>query len=282
MRRIITLLAASLTFATAAAADAPSARNVYVERRGLLEVDAQCHLFTPEVHAALQVTALQARGTLLRGGWSLAQVGQLEQVTVAAARDRTCADPRNASAAATARTAYNTTFRSNTMEFPGWARAWSARRVAAADGWRLKQTIAAPRAATFGVRQFNGAEELTLSLATGDENSTPRTVQLDMRNPALPLGALDLTSRIAGGLEAGAPTQINALSITGTRRVEHPGWFQTQIVYVFPNAAFRALCQLDPRETVALTLNSPHGSQRLLVEVGDIAAATGFLSTRAD
>ncbi|MFT3726305.1 MAG: hypothetical protein QM759_00560 [Terricaulis sp.] len=282
MRRFIALMAASLVFATTAAADAPSARNVYVERRGLLEVDAQCHLFTPEVHAALQVTALQARGTLLRGGWSLAQVGELEQVTVAAARDRACTDPRNASAAATARNAYNTTFRSNAMEFPGWARAWSARRVAASDGWRLRQNINAPIAGAFGVRQLNGLEELILVLPTMSADAAPATAQLSLRNPMLPLGALDLTSRIAGGLDAGLPGPVNGMSIAGARRIEHPGWFQNQVVYVFPNSAFRTLCQLDPRETVAVSLTTPRGTQRILVEVGDIAAAAGFLATRAD
>lgn len=282
MRRLIAFLLASLAFATTAAADAPSARNVYVERRGLLEVDAQCHLFAPEVHAALQVTALQARGTLLRGGWSLAQMDQLEQATVAAARGRTCNDPRNASAATVARAAYNSTFRSNAMEFPGWARAWSARRVAASDGWRLRQNIDAPLTAAFGVRQLNGAEELVLVLGNANEQSAPPVGQLLLRNPALPTGVLDLTARIAGGLDAGVPGPANALTIAGVRRVEHPGWFQTQIVYVFPSAAFRMLCQLDPRESVAIELSGPHGSQRVLVEVGDIAAAAGFLATRAD
>jgi hypothetical protein len=282
MRRFIALMAASLALAATASADAPSARNLYVERRGLLEIDAHCHLVAPEVHAALEVAALQARGTLLRGGWSLAQVGQLEQATVAAARQRSCSDPRTAAAAQTARNAYNMSFRSNSMDFPGWARAWSARRVAASDGWRLRQTIDAPTAGVFGVRQLHGAEELVLVLPALSASAAPATATLELRNPSLPLGALDLTSRIAGGLEAGAPGPASAVSVSGVRRIEHPGWFQNQVVYVFPNAAFGWLCQLDPRETAAISLITPHGGQRILVEVGDIAAAAGFLATRAD
>ena len=104
MRGFIILVAAGLALSTTvASAEAPSARNVYVERRGLMEADAQCRLLTPEVHAALQVTAMQARGVLLRGGWSITQMDQLEQATVAAARERACNDPRTLSAANVAR-----------------------------------------------------------------------------------------------------------------------------------------------------------------------------------
>ena len=199
-----------------------------------------------------------------------------------AALARACNDPRTVSAAAVARTAYNTTFRSNAMEFPGWARAWSARRIPAADGWRLKQAILLPMSATFGVRQLNGREELVLVLSTAAEQNTPSIAQLEIRNPSLPMGALDLTARIAGGLETGAPSQVNAITVAGARRIEHAGWFQNQVVYVFPNTAFRMLCQLDPRETAAIDLNATDGPQRVLVDVGDIAAAAGFLTTRAD
>jgi hypothetical protein len=283
MRAFIILVAAGLALSTTvASAEAPSARNVYVERRGLMEADAQCRLLTPEVHAALQVTAMQARGVLLRGGWSITQMDQLEQATVAAARERACNDPRTLSAANVARAAYNTTFRSNAMEFPGWARAWSARRVAGSDGWRLRQDINTPAPAIFGVRQVNGREELVLMLSSANDQTAPPSAQIVLRNPALPAGALDLTTRIAGGLDAGAPGPANAMTINGARRIEHPGWFQTQVVYVFPNAAFRMLCQLDPRESIAVDLSGPRGSQRFLIEVGDIAAAAGFLATRAD
>jgi hypothetical protein len=37
---------------------------------------------------------------------------------------------------------------------------------------------------------------------------------------------------------------------------------------------------LDPRETIEIRLESGRASQRLLVEVGDIAAARAFLTIR--
>ncbi|MBS0384568.1 MAG: hypothetical protein JSS00_04380, partial [Proteobacteria bacterium] len=64
------LMIAALALAAPASAEPPDARASYVERRGMLELDAQCHLFNADIRAALQATAQQARGALLRGGWS--------------------------------------------------------------------------------------------------------------------------------------------------------------------------------------------------------------------
>jgi hypothetical protein len=284
MRILILAAAASIALATiGAASEAPSARALYVERRGLIEADARCHLFAAPVRAALQVSALQARGTLLRGGWSLSQVAQLEQATADAADQRTCTDPRTLAAAASARQAYNTSFRSNTMDFPGWSRSWSARRIAAADGWRLRQAIPGPLAASFGVRQTPAGEQLVLILPLANPQAAPTAARLELRNPRLAAGSLDLAARMAGGLDAAAPNPLNSIAIPARPgALEHPNWFQTQIVYVFPNDAFRLLCALDPRESAVIELSTPAGAARELIEVGDIAAAAGFLATRAD
>src|SRR5689334_1101160 len=159
------LLLAALAFAVPAAADAPDARASYVERRGMLELDTQCHLFNPNIRAALQATAMQARGALLRGGWSIAQVRNLEQTVVAAAQTRSCQDPRTATGAETARTASAAWINTNAQTFPGWTRAWYARRAPDPAGWRLSQAIGAPYVASFGVRVTGGREQLALSVA---------------------------------------------------------------------------------------------------------------------
>ncbi|MBK6703522.1 MAG: hypothetical protein IPG56_07000 [Caulobacteraceae bacterium] len=51
-------------------------------------------------------------------------------------------------------------------------------------------------------------------------------------------------------------------------------------VYTFPDTAFRDLVELDPRESVELRLETGRATQRLLIEVGDIAAARAFLTLR--
>ncbi len=73
------LVIAAMALAAPASAEPPDARASYVERRGMLELDGQCRLFAANIHAALQATAAQARGALLRGGWSIAQVQNLSK-----------------------------------------------------------------------------------------------------------------------------------------------------------------------------------------------------------
>jgi hypothetical protein len=77
MRLALLAAALGLAMSSAASADAPDARAAYAERRGLLEADARCQLFTSDIRSALQVSAAQARGALLRSGWTNAQMRQL-------------------------------------------------------------------------------------------------------------------------------------------------------------------------------------------------------------
>jgi hypothetical protein len=269
---------ATLAAAAPAAADAPDARASYVERRGVLELDAQCHLFTPNIHAALQATAAQARGALLRGGWSIAQVQNLEQTVVAAARQRGCQDPRTSASAANARRASATWINASAAQFPGWTRAWYARRAPSPEGWRLSQAIDAPIPATFGVRVNGGHEQLTLTLAAGPGMTTPTSVSLVMRDVMRsPATDIALPQRIAYGLRAGAPSPATATEFPALSRPAEHAPNGALAVFVFPDAAFRNLLSLDPRESVEVHLQ---GSTRqvLLVDVGDVAVARAFLA----
>lgn len=281
--RIFAALALGLISASSAYADIPNARAQYVERRGLLEVDAQCHIFTPGMRSALEATALQARGTLLRSGWSYAQMDELERAAVQAARARRCGDPRTTAAVADARQGYASWARANQMEFPGWQLSWTGRRVAGQDGWRLLQNVTSPMPAAFGIRESDGAQHVTLLLPVANERAVGASAQLIMRDaPRARVGDLDLTGRIARGLEAGLPGPGASVTFNGVRRVEHPSFGHTQIVFIFPDAAFRTLMALDPRETIEILMDGRGVRQRILFEVGDLAAARGFVAARAD
>ncbi|WP_395645339.1 hypothetical protein [Terricaulis sp.] len=282
--RILAATVAILTLsASAAVADVPNARAQFVERRGLLEVDAQCHVFGPGMRSALEATALQARGALLRDGWSYAQMNELERAAVQAARARRCGDPRTTAAVQDAQHGYAIWARANQMEFPGWRLSWVARRVAGQDGWRLLQNVTAPLPASFGVRETRGVQQITLLLPVANERAGAASAQLVVRDaPRARVGDLDLTGRMARGLEAGLPAPGASVSYAGVRRVEHPSFGRTQIVFIFPDAAFRTLMALDPRETVEIRLDSRGLRQRILIEVGDLAAARGFVASRAD
>lgn len=279
MRLLLIILALGVS---AAAAEPPSARTAYVERRGILEVDAQCRLFAPEARAALQVGAAQARGALLRDGWSIAQVSELERAIIAAARARACDDARTQSAAADARRTYGYITNANIMRFTGWERTWVARRVAGEDGWRLRQDIAAPIAAQFGVREAEAREQLVLTLQLERGAPAPATARLIMRDPARGAARdVSLSQHVAYGLEAGAPAPGLAQEVPSVRTLERLDAGHTQAVFSFPDAAFHDLARLDPRETAVIELAGPGVRQRLLIEVGDLAAARAFLAIGA-
>jgi hypothetical protein len=266
--------------AVASATEPPDARSAYVERRGLIEADAHCHLFAPDIRAALQVGAAQARGSLLRAGWTSAQVNELERAVVAAGRARPCEDRRTAAAAADARAAADAWVSAYSMDFPGWERVWVARR-GSGDGWRLSQTIDAPVAAVFGVRDRAGAQRLAVVVPTQRGQPAPTSARLVMRDVARgPLVEVGLPQRMAFGLEAGAPAPDSALTAVGSRTVERSANGSVEVAFIFPDAAFRNLLALDPRETLELRLVRGRVTHRLLVEVGDIAAARAFLLIR--
>ncbi|MEZ5960200.1 MAG: hypothetical protein R3C30_07185 [Hyphomonadaceae bacterium] len=274
------LLALALGTATAASATEPNARTAFVERRGLLEADTQCRLFTPDIRSALNVGLAQARGALLRSGWTSVRLRELETAAVNAARNRTCSDPRTRTAADDARHAFSTWINVGTMEFPGWDRSWRARRVVDDSGWRLSQTIDAPLPAIFGVRQRGDVQRLTLSILLTRGEAGPASAQLILRDAArAPVREVGLPQRISQGLEAGLPSPSASTSIPSARTVERADG-QQFVVFTFPDTAFRDLVALDPRESVEIRLIRGRSTQRLFVEVGDIAAARAFLTIR--
>lgn len=278
--RFLFIFALAAFSAGAAAADPPNAQQALVERFGLLELDARCRLLEPGPRVAVQAGAGQARGALLRAGWTPARISTLETAVTRAARDRACNDPRTQAAVADAHDAYTAWANATSMNFPGWTRTWTARRTTGVNGWRLSQPLETPNGAVFGVREVRNAQTLALIL-TGDNAATVRMVVRDAARSRP--GPLDLPARVARGLEAGAPETGSATrAFSGTRTLERRPGGVTQSVYAFPHAAFAALLALDPRESVRLELSTGRTVQIAYVEVGDVAAARAFLTLRAD
>jgi hypothetical protein len=286
MRLLVIAVAFAIAAAPSASAQtgAPSAQALYVERRALLETDAQCSLFSPNIRAALQAGAGQAAGALLRSGWTRARLNELEHAAVSAARTRACGDPRSASAARAAEAGFTSWVRTYAMNFRGAERLWTARRSADVNGWRLSQPIAAPIAATFGVREHEGAQQLALVMPLAAGEGAPSSVQLVMRDPArASTEMLDLRGRTASGLAAGLPPPGAVHGyFANSRRVEANREAPNQAVFTFPEAAFQSLLRLDPRETAELRLETEGQAQRILIEVGDLAAARAFLAISAE
>ena len=283
MRRSI--LAAVFTFAftaTASAFTGPEAQSAFVERRGFLEVDTRCHLLAAGPRNALEAGAQQARGALLRSGWTRARVDELEQATLRAARSRACNDPRNETAATQARAGFATWSRTNVMTFPGAERSWTARRYADPMGWRLRQDISAP-SAVFGVREREGVQRLTLMLPLAATEAAPSAVQILVRDRARAgVDVLELRGRTARGLAVGAPAANNAQGFFASARSVETIERQRYAVIEFPDTAFEALLALDPREAAQLRIERGRAVENILVEVGDIAVARTFLTLRPE
>lgn len=281
MRLLFLATAISAALAgVASATEGPDAREAYVERRGLIETDARCHLFPADLRAALNVGAMQARGSLLRAGWTSAQLHTLEQTVAQAAAQRACNDARTLQSADNARRAFAPWLAAGYMEFPGWERAWLARR-GTSDGWRLSQAIEAPRAAVFGVRQQGAAQRLALVITLERNETAPISAQLILRDASrTALREISLTQRVAYGIQAGAPSPSGAMTIPSARAIERVSGGRSQAVFTFPDNAFATLLQLDPRESIELRVQSGRAVQSMYVEVGDIAAARAFLTIR--
>jgi hypothetical protein len=204
----------------------------------------------------------------------------LEQTVVQAAARRACNDARLMQAAADARRSFGPWLSTGYMEFPGWRRAWLARR-GTSDGWRLSQAIDAPRAAVFGVRQLGTSQRLVLIMTLDRAEAAPMSASLVLRDAArAPAREVALPQRVAYGIQAGAPSPGEAVTIPSTRTIERIAGGRSQAVFTFPDNAFAALLQLDPREAAELRVQGARGAQSLYVEVGDIAAARAFLTLR--
>jgi hypothetical protein len=275
---LATVLTATLT-AAASAQTGPNAREAFVERRGLIEIDTQCRVLEHSIRDALQVGLAQARGSLLREGWSNAQVRNLEQSVVSAAQSRQCNDARSRQAIANANRSFASWANAATMEFPGWERDWIARR--SNEGWRLSQVIDAPLTATFGIRQQATTQRLTLTVPLARGAIAPTSARLILRDQSRARSVeISLPQRVAYGLAAGEPPAIAQRRVPSTRAIERLDAGRSQVAFTFPDDAFRDLLALDPRETVAIEIQNGRATQRLLVEVGDIAAARAFLTLR--
>lgn len=277
MRNSLAIFLFCIAALPAAAAEGPDARAAFVERRGLIEADARCNLLTPSLRGALEIGALQARGGLLRAGWTSVQMRDLEHAVAGAARGRACDDARTLSAAAHARASFAQWANAGTMSFPGWERAWTARRTS--QGWRLLQEIEAPIAASFGVRQSGPTQRLALVIDTPRNAAPPSSAQLLVRDSARASASeVGLTQRMSFGVAAGAPPAGATRSFSSTRNIERAEGGASRAVFSFRDDAFAALLALDPRESAELRVSTGRTTQRLYVEVGDIAAARAFLT----
>lgn len=271
------LLLAALLCAGPAHAVGPEV--AFAERSALLGADRKCDLFEAPLRAALTAAAAQARGAVLRAGWSEARTDVLGQNARAEGARRPCSDATLLHAANGARAGFAGWARLPSMRFTGGERAWIARRTRDIDGFLLRQDMIAPRIASFGVREDNGRAALTLMLPLAAGESPPASARLAFRDRTRAArSAADLPGRTRTGLAALAASPASANVVHAqTRRVETVERARRALL-TFPEATLAELAALDPREAITIDLDGARGTTRLHLEVGDLAAARAFLA----
>ncbi len=282
-------LAAALALTAAGPALAATAADLFYERALMSAADASCHLFQPDVSAALAASLAQARGAALRSGADPASLDALAARASAAAAGAGCGSPSITAAAARVRDAFAGYAHLDQMEFPGELDSWTALRPAD-DGvahWRVVQNDRFGwNELKFGVAGRGEARAL-MAVAEFADGARPYGARLVMRDaslttgPFLDPGQADVNGRIpiADRLPPRAATRVfnaEAMSPAGSDlagRDRAGAW-----AFRFPEAAIDALQALDPREAVAVEFLLPgdEGVRTAYIEVGDFAAARAF------
>jgi hypothetical protein len=258
-------------------------QRLFAERTALIAADQRCGLLARPVRAALDAGAAQARGALLRNGWSNQQADALASRAVALTSDKSCTDGRVTGAARSAQAGFAGYARLPQMAFPGADRVWLARRRADSAGWLAYQDIGAE--GRFGLRAGADGPEAAFALpipARGFAPASARIVLRDIRRA--PASVLDIPGRRIGPLAQNTPHPAMSRQIMARGRsigaLESPA-HERAAVFAFPVEALDQIARLDPREAAVIEVDDVRGQRRFLIEVGDLSAALAFLRAGA-
>jgi len=251
--------------------------DTYYERAFVVAANARCHLFAPQLDAALGAATAQARGAALRSGSTEGDLAAAAARARARAGGVSCADPQLATVRARVDGAFSGWLRTARMVFPGARQAWTANRIGSADPhWRLQQVSAVGASpVAFGYTGKGDAEGVT-AVVSFVGRSRPYAARIVLRDPvrvARPWlagdGLAPASARASLWATAFGPADPALLS-EGRRAGE---------AWRFPAATAAALEQLDPRETFAVEFHFRDGSVATAkFEAGDFAAGRAFLA----
>lgn len=277
---------ATIGLALAACALASAARagplELYYERTLMSTAGARCNLFSPDVAASLNASAVQARGVALRGGATDKSLETLVRRAQLKAYGVDCKSKDLTIAAERVRTAFAGYGKIWKMNFPGAHGDWQADRAdpgkRGEPRWRLAQSQGQVR---FGLLADGPNQALTAVLpslrAAGASGA-----RLILRDPSR--AAKPYLDPRKSGLAGALPPRASTLAILASSRAPAPESVGGGVAFSFPGRLGDALAGLDPREAVVLELVFPtRDGERVeatLFEVGDFAAGRAFLATR--
>jgi hypothetical protein len=285
--------AAFLIGSFAGRAHAAGPADLYYERVLMGAADARCRLFAPEIGAALNAAAAQARGASLRAGLQRAQLDQVRDRARAKAASVDCRSRDLAVAAGRVRTAFQGYARLDRLTYPGDVAAWRAFRVQPSQGlsWKVVQDVRfGADSLRFGLAGLRAQPGSLVAVARFADGRTPYAARLLIRDQARTSGPY--LGAVAAGASARLPLSARVPPRTAMRafmaEARSPAdpalaeGERTRIAFRFPGGAVAQLAELDPREAVMVEfVFSSAGRDRVrtaYVEVGDFAAAVAFLS----
>jgi hypothetical protein len=251
--------------------------DTYYERAFVVAADARCHLFAPQIDAALNAATAQARGAALRAGAGEADLAAAASRARSRAGAVSCADPDLAVVRARVDGAFSGWLRTPRMEFPGRHQPWAANRVRSAEAnWRLQQmSVVGASPVAFGYAGKGDAPGLT-AVVSFVGRSRPYAARIVLRDPVRVSrpwlagdGLVPVSGRASLWATGVAPADVSLLA-EGRRAGE---------AWRFPAATATALERLDPRETFAIEFHFRDGSVATAkFEAGDFTAGRAFLA----
>jgi len=258
------------------------ADEVYAKRALVLKADAQCHWLSSQERRSLEASTRQVRMALSEAGYDVARLDDRIANTVAL---KNCDDPFLVALAGEARAAHEAWVKTRAMDFPGYERVWTVRRLLkpdAMDRWTLWQSL--PGRARFGVTESAEGYKLTLAFPVATEAKPIRFARLEFRDAdkldrPLSLAAPESEAALAG---RAAPVQLSRFVWASERRLasgeESPVPDTDYVMVHFPADAMDALTSLTGRESVRIRLNHGDYETTHFVEVGALFAARAFLT----
>jgi hypothetical protein len=271
----VVLVAAPVAITPLSAFAGPQDR--YYERSFVLAADQRCGLFRPELAAALNAAAWQARGAALRAGANEREVADTAARARARAASTACGSPDLKTVSQRVEHAFAGWSRTSRMTFPGDRAGWSADRAAyARPTWRLVQgTTTGASPVRFGVvGGLDQADQLT-AVVSWHGRPRPTAVRIVMRDKAV-------APRPWLARELPPPAQRRVFWAGGVSAAEKGLLAQGREAgqaWTFPAAAAEALSGLDPREAFTVEFVFRDGSVAASTfEAGDFAAGRAFLA----
>lgn len=279
--RMLAATVAAMTLGLPVGAARAAVTDAFYDRTFMLAANRKCDLFGPQLIAALDAAALQARGAALRAGAPVADLSAAAARARSRAARTACDDGDLNRVSARVQAGFAGWMRAARMSFPGDRSAWRGDRYESeATGWRLVQDSA------------TGGSPVRFGLAgTGPKTTVPTAVVSFAGRPRpyaarLVMRDRDKTPRVwltGGGLP---PESVCRVFFAASAHVAAPGLLTEGArqgeAWIFTAEAANALAQLDPRESFVIEfLFRDDSVAEARFEAGDFAAGRAFLAMGA-